>query len=351
MTTPALRCTNLVRDFGNVRALNGLSLEVPRGIVFGFLGPNGAGKTTAIRSFLGLLAPTSGSAEVLGFDVSRDAESIRERCGALLEHPGLYERLSAEENLEFHARAWRMGRSARRSRIRELLAHAGLWDRRHEPVGHWSRGMKQKLAVSRAILHDPELVFLDEPTSGLDPVSTAALRDDLAALATRDGVTVFLTTHNLAEAERLCAQVGVVRHGRLVALGAPAELRANVDGDRVTVTGRGMDAALLAELVDRALVASAELRTNTMRARLGHGCSAAPLVAFLVERGVAVEEVSRERATFEETFLELIHDRGDDSSESGQRDPDGSHLQRDPDDSQQQRNPDGSSQQRADGGL
>ncbi|HET6681247.1 MAG TPA: ABC transporter ATP-binding protein [Gemmatimonadaceae bacterium] len=310
MTAPALRCTDLVRDFGKVRALDGLSLEVPRGIVFGFLGPNGAGKTTAIRTFLGLLAPSSGRADVLGFDVTRDAESIRERCGALLEHPGLYERLSAEENLEFHGRAWRLDRPTRRARIRELLDRAGLWDRRHEPVGHWSRGMKQKLAVSRAILHDPELVFLDEPTSGLDPVSTAALRDDLAALATRDGVTVFLTTHNLAEAERLCAQVGVVRRGRLVAVGAPAELRANVDGARVTVSGHGMDEALVQELRDRRLVASAELGpTGMLRARLPDDASAAALVAFLVERGVAVEEVRRERATFEETFLELIHDR------------------------------------------
>ncbi len=224
MSLPAIRTTGLSKQFGTVRALDALTLEIPRGIIFGFLGPNGSGKTTTIRLLLGLVEPTSGGAEVLGYDIRTDAAAIRERTGALLEHCGLYERLSAEDNLDLYGRFWRLGPDVRRARINELLAHLDLWDRRRDIVAGWSRGMKQKLAIARALLHRPTLVFLDEPTAGLDPIAARALCDDLSRLATSEGVTVFLTTHNLAEAQRLCALVGVVQNGRLLAVGPPGEL-------------------------------------------------------------------------------------------------------------------------------
>ena len=225
MTDPAIRIEHLTRDFPAVRAVDDLTFEVPAGVVFGFLGPNGSGKTTTIRLLLGLLEPTAGRAEVLGYDVRDAAGEIRERTGALLEHSGLYERLTAWDNLEFFGRIWRIPPEVRADRIRELLDHVGLWERRKEAVGGWSRGMKQKLAVARALLHRPQLIFLDEPTAGLDPLAAAALRKDLAGLAASEGVTVFLTTHNLSEAEKLCSLVAVIRDGRLLALGAPGELR------------------------------------------------------------------------------------------------------------------------------
>jgi len=208
MTETAIRIENLTRDFETVRAVDSLSLEVPAGIIFGFLGPNGAGKTTTINLLLGLLEPTEGRAEVLGFDTRTQPDEVRTRSGALLEHPGVYEQLSAEDNLEFYGRIWRMPAAERKARIKELLTHMGVWERRKERVGTWSKGMKQKLALARAMLHRPALVFLDEPTAGLDVVAAATVRDDLEALAAREGVTVFLTTHNMAEAERLCS----VRH-------------------------------------------------------------------------------------------------------------------------------------------
>ncbi len=198
---------------------------MPAGIVFGFLGPNGAGKTTTIHLLLGLLEPTTGQARVLGFDTRTQAEAIRARSGALLEFAGLYERMSAQDNLDFYGRIYQMPAPARRARIKELLTHLDLWDRRRDLVSTWSRGMKQKLAVARALFHHPPLVFLDEPTAGFDPLAAAALRDDLASLVAREGVTVFLNTHNLTEAEKLCAQVGVIRQGKLVTVGAPDELR------------------------------------------------------------------------------------------------------------------------------
>src|SRR3984885_4531415 len=193
MAEPAIRALGLTRTFAAVRALDDLNIEVPVGSVFGFLGPNGAGKTTTIRLLLGLIEPTSGRAEVLGFDTRTQGAEIRARAGALLEHAGLYERLSAEDNLRFYGRVAQMPKAQLDERIQELLTHLGLWDRRREAVVKWSRGMKQKLAIARALVHRPGLVFLDEPTAGLDPVAAANLRDDLAALASRQGATIFLT--------------------------------------------------------------------------------------------------------------------------------------------------------------
>ena len=304
----AIRTIDLTRDFGPLRAVDGLSLEVPRGAIFGFLGPNGAGKTTTIRLLLGLLEPTAGSAEVLGYDTRTQADEIRERAGALLEHPGLYERLSALDNLEFYARVWHLAPTARRARIQELLTHMGLWERRQETVGTWSRGMKQKLAVARAMLHRPPLIFFDEPTSGLDPVAAATLHEDIQSLALREGVTIFLTTHNLAEAEKLCHQVGVIRQGKLLAVGRPDTLRARAGGERVEVVGQGLNDDLVSLLRARPEVLSAELANGRLALHLRDGQSVAPLVSFMVSAGAQVEEVRRGAASLEEVFMTLMEE-------------------------------------------
>ena len=308
MTTTAIRTENLTRDFATVRALDGLSIEVASGEIFGFLGPNGAGKTTTISLLLGLLEPTAGRAEVLGFDTRTDAEQVRERVGALLEHTGLYEQMSAEDNLEFYGRVWRMPAAERQARIRELLAHMGVWDRREERVGKWSKGMKQKQALARALFHRPVLVFLDEPTAGLDVMSATAVREDLEALAQREGVTVFLTTHNMAEAERLCSRVAVIRRGQLVAVGQPDELRARTGGPRVEIVGRGFDEDALALLRARPEVAEAEAHNAHLTIDLRQEADTAPLIGLLVSAGVQVEEVRRGKASLEEVFVTLMEE-------------------------------------------
>ncbi len=307
MTDIAIRTEHLTRDFDSVRAVDDVSFEVPAGVIFGFLGPNGSGKTTTIRLLLGLLEPTTGRAEVLGFDTRTRAGDIRARTGALLEHSGLYERLSARDNLEFYGRVWHMPAAERRARVEGMLRHIGLWERRGEKVGTWSRGMKQKLAVARTLLHRPPLIFLDEPTAGLDPVAASALRDDLLALAGREGVTVFLTTHNLVEAERLCALVGVIRNGRLLAVGPPDQLRARAGGPQLDIVGRGFDPALAA-LRYRPEVADAKLRNGHLTVDLRGDVPAAPLVRLLVEHGAEIEEVRRGAATLEEAFLTLMQE-------------------------------------------
>jgi len=308
MSGPAIRVSGLVRDFPKVRALDHLTFEVPAGMVFGFLGPNGAGKTTVIRVLLGLVDPTEGETEVFGFDPRRQGDAVRLRAGALLEHNGVYERLTAEQNLDFFARAWHMPRGDRAPRIRELLSQFGLWERRDETVGRWSRGMKQKLAVARAVLHRPPLVFLDEPTAGLDPVASASLRDDLARLAGQEGVTIFLTTHNLAEAERLCGLVGVIRRGRLLGFGTPAELRSARGAPVVRIAGRGVTDAVVAGLAALPGVATVTPTVEALVVHLAPEADVATLVAWLVGEGVGIEEVRRDHASFEDVFLDLVSD-------------------------------------------
>jgi ABC-2 type transport system ATP-binding protein len=309
MTGMAIRLEGLTREFGPVRAVDGLSLEVPAGIVFGFLGPNGAGKTTTIRLLLGLLEPTGGRAEVLGFDTRTQAQEVRTRTGALLEHSGIYEQLSAEDNLEFYGRVWRMPEAERRARIKALLTDMGLWERRKELAGTWSRGLKQKLALARTLLHRPPLVLLDEPTAGLDVMAAVEVREDLAALAAREGVTIFLTTHNMTEAETLCSQVAVIREGKLVAVGHPDELRARAGVPRIEIVGRGFAGEALAQLRAHPNVVAVEARNGRLAIDLRGEAEAAPLVSLLVGAGAQVEEVRRGKASLEEVFLTLMHEQ------------------------------------------
>jgi len=305
----AVKVENLSRSFGSIEALKGISFEIPTGTVFGLLGPNGSGKTTTIRLLLGLLEADSGRAEVLGMDPIRQGGAVREACGALLEHTGLYERLTALDNLEFYGQVWHLPKAERAARIEELLNSIGLWERRKEVVGGWSRGMKQKLAIARALLHRPRLVFLDEPTAGLDPVASAALREDLLRLAEQSRVTVFLTTHNLAEAEKLCARVGVLREGRLLAVGAPEELRGHTGAQRVEVYGRKLDGeTLLAQLNALPEVAAARMVNQHLVMDLKENADAADLVRFLVMRGADVDEVRKSGTSLEEVFLALMEE-------------------------------------------
>ncbi len=258
---------------------------------------------------LGLLEPTAGEATVLGFDSRTQADEIRSRCGALLEHTGLYERLSAEANLDLFGRIWHMPRTERQARNKELLVHLQLWERRKEAVGQWSRGMKQKLAIARTLFHRPQLIFLDEPTAGLDPVAALALRHDLIALAEREGVTVFLTTHNLAEAEKVCQKVGVIRGGQLLTVGSPQELRERQGRGHLEVVGHGFIDDIIQVLQARPEVARVQQSDLGLVIALHEGAGlAAPLVSLMVSMGAQVEEVRRENATLEEVFVTLMQE-------------------------------------------
>lgn len=311
-------------------ALNNLNLRIKTGTVFGFLGPNGAGKTTTIRLLLGLLQPSTGSAEVLGWSVNRDAARIRERVGVLLEHHGLYERLSAYDNLAYFADVYQLETRVKEQRIKELLGSINCWDRRHEKAGNWSKGMKQKLAIARALVHDPELVFLDEPTSGLDPAAAHQLRDELLGLVKQAGKTIFITTHNLEEAEKVCDQVGVIDRGRLLATGSPSGLRDNFSRPKVIITinddtinddedddnladnagAVGAVAKALVILKGLPGVQSAALQSARLSIELSDPDSVPAIVRALVAGDISIQEVHKEQASLEDVFLSLTQEEG-----------------------------------------
>lgn len=304
----AIETNGLSRTFGSLKAVNQITFSVDKGSIFGFLGPNGSGKTTTIRLLLGLLEPTSGSASVLGYDPIRDGQQIRENCGALLEHTGLYERLTAYDNLDFYGRVWRMPAADRKARIKELLEHIHLYDRRDEIVKGWSRGMKQKLAAARAMMHRPQLIFLDEPTAGLDPVASVAFRDDLLNLVEKNGVTVFLTTHNLAEAEKLCHRVGVIREGQLLSVGSPDELRHKQGNSQVEVIGSGFTETALQQLQLHPQVRGVTVKGNHLTVQLNGDSDSAFLVPFLVTQDVQIDEVRKGKASLEDVFMTLMEE-------------------------------------------
>jgi ABC-2 type transport system ATP-binding protein len=304
-TDLAICTSGLTKEFETVQALNDLTLEIPPGIIFGFLGPNGAGKTTTIRLLLGLLQPTSGYVKILGFDSQTQADQIRANTGALLEHTGIYEQMSAKDNLEFYGRAFRMPKDERAQRIQELLSEMDLWERRGDRAGSWSRGMKQKLALARALLHKPRLVLLDEPTAGLDVRSAAAIREDLKSLAERQDVTIFLTSHNMEEVEKLCDQVAVINNGKLVAQGTPEELKQLAGGIRIEVVGRGYTSQALDLIKNIPSVAGLDLKNSHLVIDLTTDSDPAEFVNLLVSHDVQIEEIRRDRISLEEVFLKL----------------------------------------------
>ena len=306
MTGIAFSTDRLTRDFGPLRALDELNMIVPEGLIFGYLGPNGSGKTTTINLLLGLLEPTSGSATVLGCDTRTDGDRIRAQVGAVLQDPGVYEDLTAEENLRLFGRAARMTRSDIDARSKELLGSMELWERRHERPEGWSRGMRQKLALARAMLHRPRLLFLDEPTDGLDVMAAAGVRDSLRTLAASEGVTIFLTTHDMSEAERLCQSVAVIRAGRLITVGSPDLLGVQHGEARLVFIGRGFRQELVDHLERHPLIAGVEMTEDRLVVGLHEDASASSLVRQVVQSGADVEEVRRHKANLEDVFLTLM---------------------------------------------
>lgn len=214
----------LERTFGQNRAVDGMTFHVEQGEVFGLLGPNGAGKTTTVRLLNGILPPSGGSARVFGLDPATDGQRVRQRTGVLTESPSLYERLSACENLAFFGTLAGIPASALQDRVLEMLAFFGLQDRANDKVETYSKGMKQRLALARALIHKPPLLFLDEPTSGLDPEAAQQVNALIADLSHQNGQTIILATHNLLEAQRLCDRVAVLNKGRILAMGSLKEL-------------------------------------------------------------------------------------------------------------------------------
>lgn len=285
-------------------AVDGLDLHVPRGQVFGFLGPNGAGKTTTVRMLTSLIHPTAGQAQVNGLTLGLDDNGIRRSVGILTESPGLYERLSAEKNLRIYADLYQVPDP--QAAVTKYLSMLGLWERRADPAGAFSKGMRQKLAVARALLHEPPLLFLDEPTTGLDPESAKLVREFIEELKS-EGRTIFLTTHNLDEADRLCDVIGVFNQ-KLLALGAPSELRQQLFGRKSVFHLAALDPSWLPLVSAVAGVIEVEAHDNKILVRLEDPEGQNPAIArALVQAGADIQFIGELRQPLEAVYLDLLH--------------------------------------------
>jgi ABC-2 type transport system ATP-binding protein len=300
-----IETNGLTKYFNGIHAVEDLDLQVKQGEIFAFLGPNGAGKTTTVRMLACLIAPTRGEARVAGYAVGRESDAIRARVGILTESPGLYEKLSARQNLDFFARLYGLSNSARDDAIKKHLEILGLWERRDEAVGGFSKGMKQKLAIARALLHDPQVLFLDEPTSALDPEAAKIVRDFIAELKS-EGHTIFLCTHNLDEADRLADRIGVMKQ-RLIQVDTPENLRRKLYGRRVVVRMRAVNDALIAALKPLAFIKSIEREDNRLSLALDDPDTMTPLVVrALVQAGGDIQSVGEEKHSLEDVYLNLV---------------------------------------------
>ncbi len=294
---------NLSRSFGDILAVDRLSLAIAPGEVFGLLGPNGAGKTTTVRMLAALLQPSHGEAFVAGYQVGIEDQEIRRKIGLLPEAPGLYDGLTAEQNLAFYGAMY--GVEDISQRIKRYLELLGLWNRRYEPVGTFSRGMRQKLAIARALLHEPEVLFLDEPTSGLDPQAARLVRDFISDLKGK-GRTIILCTHNLEEADRLCDRVAVL-NGHLLALDAPKELRKQIFGRKVVFHLSNANINFEQVLLPFDFVNHVEQIENKIVVTIEDPETYNPvLVQTLVEAGAEIQFVGELRRRLEDVYLELM---------------------------------------------
>lgn len=296
----------LTRHFGSLVAVEDLHLEVEKGEIFGFLGPNGAGKTTTVRMLATLIAPSGGTATVAGFHLGSQNRTIRQHVGVLTETPGLYKRLSARDNLLFFAKLHGMKDSV--SQVEHYLRLFELWERRDAPAGSYSKGMRQKLALARALLHEPDILFLDEPTAALDPEAAKVVRELIETLRTKER-TIFLCTHNLDEADRLCDRVALFKT-RLVAVGKPQELKERMYG-RCTVVHLADPGPGLEQALDFPFIKRIERVDNKLVIALSNPERENPLVVRrLVELGAQVQFVNELRYSLEDLYLDLMEGSG-----------------------------------------
>ncbi len=310
----------LRRDFGRVTAVHDLSFSVADGEIFGLLGPNGAGKTTTVRMLAGLIRPTAGEATVNGHAIGQGSQRIRALTGILTESPGLHEKLTARQNLEYYGRLYGIQGRSLRAAVDRYLDVVGMAEQANRRVGTFSKGMRQKIAIARALLHEPEVIYLDEPTSGLDPSAAKTVRDFVATLRER-GRSIVVCTHNLDEAERLCDRIGIMQ-GRLLRVDTPAAMRRHGRNPtvRVQLNGARGPESFIEVLARLPFVLGAQPREDRsllVEVNDPHG-ETPDLVAALVNAGARITGVREESATLEEVYLRLVGELGErDEAASG----------------------------------
>jgi ABC-2 type transport system ATP-binding protein len=297
---------NLTRKFGTLTAVENLTLHIDEGEVFGFLGPNGAGKTTTVRMLCCLISKTSGKATIEGYDISNNADQqkIRKIIGLLPENVGLYDDLSAYRNLDFYGRLYKMSEEKRKERVEYFLKMLNLWDKRDVTAGSFSKGMKQKLSIARALIHDPKVLFLDEPTANLDPEAAKTVRDFILELK-KEKRTIFINTHNLDEASRICDRVGIIKT-KMIEVGTLEQLRETLSGRKTIV--------IVDKISDKIIMAVKKLGFNNVNtendtitiAINDPGKDNPNIVNAIVVAGGRIQSISGVNPTLEDIYLKLV---------------------------------------------
>ena len=334
-TAPAaIRAERLVRRFGEVTAVDKVDLEIPRGEIYGFLGPNGAGKSTTVRVLCTLLSPTGGRAVVAGYDVATQPEKVRLRIGVALQEAALDPRQTGIELLRLQGRLYGLSRAEIRGRLAELGELIDIGDALGRPIGTYSGGMKRRLDLAAALIHNPEVLFLDEPTSGLDPVSRARMWDEVRRLNAELSMTIFLTTQYLEEADELAGRVGIIDGGRLVAEGSPAQLKRSVGNDLIVAHVDGRAEAARRAVEPLGGVRSVEVRGEEMIITATDGAATIGAVAIALAGVTPVRHLTLRTPSLDDVFLEYTGNRfGGSPTPDGQDRPagpgDGGRQQRD----------------------
>ncbi len=301
-----IKADGLTKRFGNTTAVDHLSFQVQKGEVFGLLGPNGAGKTTTVRMLCCLISKTEGNASVGGFDISEkeDVMKIRKMIGIVHDNVGLYESLSAYENLEFFGRMYEFPELKLHENIEKYMKMLDLWERKDAPVASFSKGMKQKVAVVRALVHEPEILFMDEPTANLDPEASKVIRDTILDLK-KENRTIFLNTHNLDEAQRICDRIGVL-NTRMIAVDTPENLEAAIGGRRTTFVLEELNSKIM-DAVRARMPREVHALDNTLSVEMSDPDKETPeIVNAIVGAGGKIKSVKETSASLEEVYLKLV---------------------------------------------
>ena len=301
-----INAENLTKKFDKITAVDNVTLNISEGEVFGFLGPNGAGKTTTVRMLTGLISKTSGTAQIGGYDIGNDADmqKIRRMIGLLPENVGLYENLSAYQNLDYYGRFYKMGKDQRQERIEYFLNMLGLWDQRNSLARKFSKGMKQKLAIARALIHDPPILFLDEPTANLDPEASKTVRDFILELK-RENRTIFINTHLLSEAEKLCDRVGIIKT-KLLAVDTPENLIQSLSGTKTVIQLETLHDNIV-KAVEKVKPGKVEVSDNRLIINVIDPELENPdIFQAIVTAGGRIQLVNEAKSTLEEVYLNVV---------------------------------------------